>query len=991
MGIVPTLVIGVGEIGDKVIYRLTGKYENSLPAIFRFIHIGTFFTDPIDEPTFGDNSEKPTDPIPTVIEQTEVEEGDDVVAKVVGDDESITTFFLPLGHPDELTRAECRKAFLEDVDDFVDLLRDSIGEILAPVNITAATADGFEVDPNTPDVHIVSSCYAPLGSAIFFDISQLLHYLFAQAGINQYHIVGHLVLPESLTADQNKQSQANAFAALKELDHFTHIGSWNFQYSYHLNVVTQRKPMDLIFLIGGRNEQGTMLQSLSQRADLISGFLYLAITFAQPLYQRSGDVLATVRLSRLIENKLTAYSSYGMFSLVFLTDRIIRKCALKLGIQMLGYEGLLKGLGPIPSTQRDEFRAQTDRDVLNQLNLFLSDARDDSAQLLFELIDQRLRAEQVRVNLDFSAERCFRAKEMIAEALDEDIQNHEKAKGTSAEKGIAENARRILLNVRHRLDDIFYDVVDGSKHSLYYAETLFSNLKERLKEERDRVTQEIGELSGSKSKSKTESDGLKDRFKDAVENFTTPIFQSRISARRAKGFIKWRAWVYLALLILLEGLAIFQLPKITRYIDIFGIFSELREYTIAVLALCIVCLLGYRVLYNNRLVRRYFIPRTNCISALKKYYQHDFDERRARAAEKWYSQLLNGVEEQDGFIDEKLNALESLKGLLESSVSDFQAQLDKLNETQPSFDFQEDVSSDIDEREYYEQYVPDVQGHLEEMFDAVGGLSTWSERKPEELKLKIPEFCKTRFSGIRDDSIDRVLERNQKQIPISRHILQLRHRSVPFCRYVEAKMGLGREIDENEIFALTGNVHAALGPELDARYGALNQWANTNDQHTITLLKIKHGFPLFSLAMIELYRRSYQEVIAEGESLDALPGAEAFDDVMPATLLERELAPKRWLAIGLALGVIQAQDGDLFLVSGSEKNRLAADKKEAWEVISEGMMNPVKSLVTSEIEERGNEQAIQALRDYLETEEDLDKDEIEEINRYIQSLEGIGY
>jgi hypothetical protein len=336
------------------------------------------------------------------------------------------------------------------------------------------------------------------------------------------YITGILVLddaflPKAQTQNTAAEFSANTYAALREINHFSAVRSFNEQY----DDITSTKelpegfpPFDITYLLGLHNSEGQALDSFESLADMIAAEMMLEI--ASPLKNRTENVLDNVRANdRSIAGQPTAFSSFALSSLVYPLPGIASWCALK-GHETFSTKVLLAPRRP---------SADVDSDIL----AFMQTAGVEEEQA-DSLID--------RLNLDDKGEA------MMTPALSHDqvaglpesqllgaLQRlEESAQGELAHirEVVATNVqpvdKKYLADLQQETESILFDPQRGPRYAAWFT----SSLAERLTNQRDQ--QMVGEQAAYRADA------------DASEAVWRAAKESLARALRLPRWLPWRRW-----------------------------------------------------------------------------------------------------------------------------------------------------------------------------------------------------------------------------------------------------------------------------------------------------------------------------------------------------------------------------------------------------------------------------------------------------------------
>ena len=224
----PTLYIGVGSTGNKIIQKIKtqliarhGSMEN-LPSIK--LHAIDSDRDAVNE---------------IVRSSTCPLEGKELIETPLKKPEAYRAqkkshlnwlsrrwiYNIPRTLQTEGLRPLGRLAYSDNFDHIYNTLEESIREISKPENL-ATTADALDIDPGdlTPRVFVVTSISGGLGSGMALDLAYSLRLLMHESGHQPDSVVGIMLHSTYQRLRDPGLSSANAFAFLTELRHFCELG-----------------------------------------------------------------------------------------------------------------------------------------------------------------------------------------------------------------------------------------------------------------------------------------------------------------------------------------------------------------------------------------------------------------------------------------------------------------------------------------------------------------------------------------------------------------------------------------------------------------------------------------------------------------------------------------------------------------------------------------------------------------------------------------------
>ncbi|ADD28005.1 tubulin-like doman-containing protein [Meiothermus ruber] len=194
-------------------------------------------------------------------------------------------------------------------------------------------------EPYTPHltVAVVGSLAGGTGSGTFLDVAFLLRQLMK----DEDQLFGYFLLPDIYTNRPGTQNvEANAYGALKELDHFMNFKE-NLSYTLGgRRIQVEKKPFDMVFLVNRQNRAGKTFNEVDDLTELLGLGLFLQ---AGPMGKEQADVFDNIA-HQLNEQKgryygkTAHYASFGAAELRFELEKVLgeaRKQATARAIQEL--------------------------------------------------------------------------------------------------------------------------------------------------------------------------------------------------------------------------------------------------------------------------------------------------------------------------------------------------------------------------------------------------------------------------------------------------------------------------------------------------------------------------------------------------------------------------------------------------------------------------------------------------------------------------------
>jgi hypothetical protein len=197
--------------------------------------------------------------------------------------------------------------------------------------LSAQEAQSIQVETNQPRIYIVGSLCGGTGSSLFLDIAVLVRHLFKSIAPNATpNIVGIFYLPSVFANEPYLRTsqdffsiiQANAYAALKELEHFCDsyaLQKQPFTFRYpNIDISVSAPVYDEDFVLERGTADGRMLVSKEEVFEMAARSLLVDIGSPIGSQKRSADANIQTVLQRKLcpqTSKLRLIHSLGMTAL----------------------------------------------------------------------------------------------------------------------------------------------------------------------------------------------------------------------------------------------------------------------------------------------------------------------------------------------------------------------------------------------------------------------------------------------------------------------------------------------------------------------------------------------------------------------------------------------------------------------------------------------------------------------------------------------------
>lgn len=319
-GITPTLFVGLGNFGEKVLTHLEFMLgERFTPIqdypIFRFFRINSSFNCKDDTSSkFFDITEK----------LHELSISSQTYSAI---SEWFPSDMQPHGDFSEssLTRLHYHAAFYQNYHIIHNICNNIIRESTDHNARRSCAEDTDLIIDEGINIYIISSLWEKCSSGILWDISHLLK-METKKIIGPVRIIGILTYPD----DQDNNSspylfksgdlQANTYAVLKEMDFFFKGNSLSFNITKNEEIELQGNPFSLCYLIPSKNPDD---ENLEESVDSVRSYISLDTDiFFSPKLKSLRDQLILYLESSVL--------TYATGSIVFPYNEVIDWCTKRL-------------------------------------------------------------------------------------------------------------------------------------------------------------------------------------------------------------------------------------------------------------------------------------------------------------------------------------------------------------------------------------------------------------------------------------------------------------------------------------------------------------------------------------------------------------------------------------------------------------------------------------------------------------------------------------
>ena len=218
-----------------------------------------------------------------------------------------------------------------------------------------------------PDIFIIGSVCGGTGSGMFLDLAYLCRHIGRESGNTSLKVYGVLALPDLFATTETHKTRvnrANAYAALKELNHFTDTKEYAMEYGTSISVrFSQTPPFNHCFLLNTPNEENMGFgkdgsEAFDTAISMMANGVFCLST--SPAETSFAEYLTNELSSQsaYLENKAgtkypAAFSSFGVASLVFPYEHYLNYCTCRRTSDILRL--LVKSGDDIPHNSTRDF------------------------------------------------------------------------------------------------------------------------------------------------------------------------------------------------------------------------------------------------------------------------------------------------------------------------------------------------------------------------------------------------------------------------------------------------------------------------------------------------------------------------------------------------------------------------------------------------------------------------------------------------------------
>lgn len=360
------------------------------------------------------------------------------------------------------SRHTINQRFRDNASKLEALIIDNLQKVANVSNIIETINMGYEVAHSdlTPAIYIIASLGDKITRYIIIDICYLLKY----KQIKQNNIRPNIYLVLLLPSISEKSKQAEAFLALKEMEHFIKSRNYKAKYAEGHEIQIEEEPMDLCIILETTNETGARVneeQQLEMLAELTCAMIFDGITAAI-----ERKVLEQASIGEM-RRKGNIYASCGLMMVYMPLGKLIGLMALRKSEEAVSRLLLDKDDG---SGINDAAKTYIDGAGLTSMMLIrelrqLIEMKDDSSRFLRTMGTRELKRTEMIGEIE-------KAKEKVCNNINY-LNDHE----------IMSEFMEILKKKREEIRKAIEEIANDLQRGLRYARQFIPELCKELEKQ----------------------------------------------------------------------------------------------------------------------------------------------------------------------------------------------------------------------------------------------------------------------------------------------------------------------------------------------------------------------------------------------------------------------------------------------------------------------------------------------------------------------------
>lgn len=771
----PSIIIGLGGTGTEICLKLKTLINEKAGNDFPLAKFLIFDTDITDVRTNAQNETVATNQVKALFTPSEfyhlkVKDVAGIIKNADKHPHIFSWFSKDFEAGDILSGANQirmigRFALYWNMQYVVDAINRVKKEVASIKNKTTLGERGFEIQDGI-SVYILTSLCGGSGSGMFLDLGYLIREYVEGAEVN-----GCFVMPSAFQIEQQNSIEANAYAALKELDYFMSGGEFKFDIGPLAEPkVIKSKPYDRCYLVDSWTEACRHLEGVDNIAQIAANSVFYDFMTVSGKKHRSLIDNVKYKFANKICDKTTAYSSFGLASIVFDNVKVKNTCASILAEDFFG--GIIK-----PFEKKDVKTRILEFIRINKINEELTDD-----VINFMRFDGKFKIQAVKNPKDFDA---FSMDKMLGE-----MQSwHASLKNiTMPEKYkiMDKNCEELIQRISAALDKETDAMLAERKIGIAFAEQFLISLDLVLKAYFDIMSGEAQKLREQKKQ---------------------------------------------VLILLKTNKIVEMLGSLWSYIMNKSKIIELRDDLVLEMAKDIN--LDIEV-YIRELAMTFYKKMSEKIAEILKNRISSIKEL-----------ISDGEKKYEKAAYELLDARTNAVSLIEKKVKCSSEEIKKI----------------------YQKYVPANLDEIIEKFLTSGGcgqINEWDISKKEEITEKIYSYCASFFEGLDNILITDLFKEDASLPDVVEDIMQA---AAPMWSYSTVEMPSGTLIDEIVVISINDEARPEFAKYMREQNKSV--FNSTVDKNRITVIRFRHGLPLFALTSLKRDMKPAYDMFKSGGNVNA--------------------------------------------------------------------------------------------------------------------------
>ena len=250
-----SIFIGLGKTGNEIVSHVSHEFKrpNFATSLFQYCIIDA--DEKSSSPSFNQDNQAYLNIGNTVFDRgLQDAQMRDAIAEWWGNRD---INYVKIDESTGQMRAIGRVQLFTHFDEIYNILQYIVNATACNVKSSQIAEQGFEMLDDPPIVYLIFSPGDVIGGGLFLDIAYLVQELFKPHVSPE--IVALAVLPGSkqTLAESHTRLQANTYAALQELEHYTKAAStWEVSYPSSIRISSTASPFSSVYLVDTANEKG---------------------------------------------------------------------------------------------------------------------------------------------------------------------------------------------------------------------------------------------------------------------------------------------------------------------------------------------------------------------------------------------------------------------------------------------------------------------------------------------------------------------------------------------------------------------------------------------------------------------------------------------------------------------------------------------------------------------------------------------------------------